>query len=207
MKKKNTHSSGFTLIELLFATAILGFMLTITLTTFIGVFRFYVWSGVTRTNQSASRELLSTITRDVAERNIVSVGNTINGQNTSVCLAQTTPGSTITTIKLEQAGTTITSTQYSDNTCSSPIAGTTVVISNPTMNVSSLGFEKIDGALNNPLLSSPDPSQQLLLRSSLQIRLTTTNGTVDTTTGKCRPADSFCDQSSYVTAVTERQGS
>lgn len=203
MKKKITLPNGFTLIELIFATAILGFMLTITLTTFIGVFRFYVWSGVTRTNQSAARELLSQIARDVAERNIVSVGDNINNQFTSVCLAQTTPGSEITTIKIKLTGTTVTTTEYSDNTCTGT-PGTTKIISNQTMNISSLGFEKIDGALNNPLLL-PSANQQLL-RSSLQIRLTTTNGIVDPSSGKCRPADNFCDQSSYITAITERQG-
>jgi prepilin-type N-terminal cleavage/methylation domain-containing protein len=70
--KKNIRKNGFTLVELLFACAILGFMLTITLTTFIGVFRFYLWARTTRTTQEAARQTLNTITREVQSNQISS---------------------------------------------------------------------------------------------------------------------------------------
>ena len=50
MISTNNHlngTKGFTLIELVFATTLLGIMLTLILSTFVGVFRFYVWAGTT----------------------------------------------------------------------------------------------------------------------------------------------------------------
>jgi len=201
IKHKKVHRpSGFTLIELLFATAILGFMLTVTLVTFIGVFRFYVWSGVTRTNQSSAREVLDVMARDIAERQVVATSNA----GKSVCLAQSSPGNGLPTIQISQTGTTITTQEYSDDLCQNVVANSTKTISNPSMNVTFLEFQKIEGALNNPILTGPNANQ---LRPSVEINITITNGTVDPVLNNCRAGDTFCDQAKFVTAVTQRQNS
>jgi prepilin-type N-terminal cleavage/methylation domain-containing protein len=183
------YTQGFTLIELVFATTLLGIMLTLILSTFIGVFRFYVWAGTTRVNQEYSRQLIDDISRTIQSKKITSVGAS------SICLSNydTEPiGST----KIQLDGTVVNNYSYSVIDCSGA-ATSTKVISNPNMKVNILNFVIIYGAYNNV-----EPAATL--KKSATIQMTTTNGVVDPTTLKCRVGDNFCDQATFNTAASER---
>jgi len=185
---------GFTMIELLFSTAILGFMLSMTIITFIGVFRFYVWAGTIRTNQSSARELMDTITREIASKKILSTSGS------SICLVDPSQDIPSTSVQILREGTTVKRNLYSSSgACSGGAISES--ISNPSLRVTELVFVKIDGAVNNPYVTGPNSS---LLHRSATIKMTIVNGTPDKGTKKCKPADNFCDVANYSTAVTER---
>lgn len=84
----HSKTKGFTLIELLFATIILGVMLTMTITTFIGVFRFYTWAGTTRVNQQNARQIIDDISRLISSRTVNTSASTRNpdGTYSDICL-------------------------------------------------------------------------------------------------------------------------
>lgn len=186
---KNTQ--GFTLIELVFATTLLGIMLTLILSTFIGVFRFYVWAGTTRVNQEYSRQLIDDISRTIQTKKITSVG----AAPSNICLSNydTEPiGST----KIQLDGTVVNNYSYNTIDCTGAVVSTKA-ISNPNMKINTLNFVMIYGAYNNV-----EPAATL--KKSTTIQMTTTNGIVDPTTLKCRVGDNFCDQATFNTAVSER---
>jgi|GEM_PF-2523613 len=212
IKLKNPVShqprQGFTLIELVFATVILGTMLTITMVTFVGVFRFYNWARTTRDNQVAARQALETITREIdgsvvlsaSDDNKLCLKNVSTGKgkriglntssfNFTFPIGTTANDTTIYSqeIKLNPTGT---------NCTSRLLVGTATTISNPTMKVSSLSF----GLIKNSINTSYVVSNAAQFRDSTTINMTVTNGTVDSN-GKCRVGDNFCDQAEYSTAV------
>ena len=181
------YTQGFTLIELVFATTLLGIMLTLILSTFIGVFRFYVWAGTTRVNQEYSRQLIDDISRTIQTKKITSVGAS------NICLSNydTEPiGST----KIQLDGTTVNNYSYNTIDCTGA-AVSTKAISNPNMKINSLNFVIIYGAYNNV---------DTTLKKSATVYMKTTNGVVDPVTLKCRVGDNFCDQAEFNTAASER---
>lgn len=200
IKPKN-NQTGFTLIELLFATVLLGIMLTIAISTFIGVFRFYVWAGTTRDNQASSRQLMDDISRNIASRKINSVED-LNGDPSTfeaICLDQAA-GSTDGPIKIYlDEGTKLVKIQkyLANPSCTSPLLGNSQTISNTNMKVSVLKFNIIYGAYNHS--EPPD----FVYKKSAVIDMTVTNGNVDVS-GECNPTDNFCDQAKFTTAVSER---
>lgn len=187
---------GFTLIELVFATAILGFMLTITLTTFIGVFRFYVWAGTTRTNQESARQVMDVMSREIASKKIVS-----SRDPSVICLADPTIPNPTVYDAIVLAGSQIEKRTYTNDQCNEGDV-LVEVISNQNLRVSVLNFVIINGALNNPLGGNLNPKRALLHKSAT-INMTIVNSQNPGIT-QCPPGDNFCDVASYVTAVTER---
>jgi prepilin-type N-terminal cleavage/methylation domain-containing protein len=190
IQNNRTTRRGFTLVELLFACAILGFMLTITLVTFIGVFRFYLWSRTTRTTQEASRQVLNTMTREIQARQIVSpVGGS------SLCLKDPVATPTEKSLKLFLRANTIQTQSYTDVACQNATAGSApTIISANAVSITSLTFAQVNG---------PGPD----VAKSVTIDMQATNGIPETTgpnAGKCRPTDNFCDQASFTTAVMQR---
>lgn len=192
MISTNNHlneTKGFTIIELVFATTLLGIMLTLILSTFVGVFRFYVWAGTTRVNQEYARQLVDDISRTIQTKKIYSA------TTGSICLNNyvTDPiGST----KIELVGTVVNYNNYNVYDCSGA-ASSIQAVSNPNLKINNLNFTKVYGAYNN---SEPDTG----LKNSAIIYLKTTNGIVDPATTKCRLGDNFCDQAEFITAVSER---
>lgn len=188
IQKKELGRNGFTLVELLFACAILGFMLTITLVTFIGVFRFYIWSKTTRTTQEASRQVLTTMTREIQSRQISSVRD--NG--TFLCLKDPSSISQPSySISLDKGR--ILTHGYSDKDCSTVLAGSVSTISAQTITVSNLKFTQVNGPTISPLI---------VPAKSVTIDMQVTNG--NAVNGVCAPADNFCDQATFTTAVMQR---
>jgi len=228
LKKLVSHKQkqGFTLIELLFATVILGTMITLTMITFIGVFRFYIWSRTTRNNQIAARQVMETMTREI-DANAV-IDDSGNGDKKRLCLKDPTTGNgkkigllsstngvvgteftfaagtsgSATTIYSQKFQITIVNNKPS---CNTPETGSTATaISNPNMKVSILQFNFINTSINSTY-PSLNPAQ---FRESTTIDMTVVNGGVIISTGddngKCKIGDNFCDVASYSTAVTGR---
>lgn len=195
-KSANKFSSGFTLIEFLFATVLISVMLTIVLTTFIGVFRFYVWSSTTRNNQSYTRDLLDSIGREVRSHKIYSA------TTSEICLSKSNPSSIQKTEKIYLQNNKVLLQEYSGDNCTSPLIGVEKSISNPALSVNQLDFLVINGALNSDSFISAHPE---FLRKSVTINLKVTNGIL--VSGACAPTDPFCDQVQYVTAENENNSS
>jgi prepilin-type N-terminal cleavage/methylation domain-containing protein len=209
------QKQGFTLIELLFATVILGTMITLTMITFIGVFRFYIWSRTTRNNQIAARQAMETMTREI-EANAV-IDDSGNADKKRLCLKDPTTGKgkkigllssptgqeftgtsgSTTTIYSQEFQITIVNNKPG---CNIPkVDSTATAISNANMKVSELKFNFINTSINSTY-PSLNPAQ---FRESTTIDMTVVNGAVDST-DRCKVGDNFCDVASYSTAVTGR---
>jgi prepilin-type N-terminal cleavage/methylation domain-containing protein len=207
------QKQGFTLIELLFATVILGTMITLTMITFIGVFRFYIWSRTTRNNQIAARQVMETMTREIGANAVIGLGD----DNRRICLKDPTTGNGRKIGLLSSAtGQEFTGTSGSTTTiysqefqitivnnkpgCNIPkVDSTATAISNANMKVSELKFNFINTSINSTY-PSLNPAQ---FRESTTIDMTVVNGAVDST-DRCKVGDNFCDVASYSTAVTGR---
>jgi prepilin-type N-terminal cleavage/methylation domain-containing protein len=216
-KKLVSHkqNQGFTLIELLFATVILGTMITLTMITFIGVFRFYIWSRTTRNNQIAARQVMETMTREI-EGSVV-ISDSGNGDNRRLCLKNTKTGEGKKIGLLDENrqqfsnGATLSSTTIYSQVFTVELVngvlgcktaqGLATAISNTNMKVSELKFNFINTSINTSYLSA-NPAQ---FRESTTIDMTVVNGAVIVSTGddngKCKVGDNFCDVASYSTAV------
>ncbi|MCX6805810.1 MAG: type II secretion system protein [Patescibacteria group bacterium] len=214
-KKLVSHkkNQGFTLIELLFATVILGTMITLTMITFIGVFRFYIWSRTTRNNQIAARQVMETMTREIegsaviddsgnADKKRLCLKNTTTGKGKKIGLLSSTNGTEFTfPVGTASNATTIYSQEFvaTATGCTTPV-GTATAISNPNMKVSKLEFNFINTSINTSYLIA-NPAQ---FRESTTIDMTVVNGAVITTgpdSGECKVGDNFCDIAKYSTAV------
>jgi prepilin-type N-terminal cleavage/methylation domain-containing protein len=210
------QKQGFTLIELLFATVILGTMITLTMITFIGVFRFYIWSRTTRNNQIAARQAMETMTREI-EGSVV-IDDSGNGDKKRLCLKNPTTGkgkkigllsNTNGIVGSEFERTSGSTTTIYSQEFTITAAGCTVAVGDPTailstvqtnMKVSNLQFNFINTSINSTY-PSLNPAQ---FRESTTIDMTVVNGAVDPATNKCKVGDNFCDVASYITAVTGR---
>ena len=221
-KKQVSHkqNQGFTLIELLFATVILGTMITLTMITFIGVFRFYIWSRTTRNNQIAARQVMETMTREIegsvviddsgnADKKRLCLKNTTTGKGKKIGLLSNAAGGEFTfAAGTTGSATTIYSQEFTVELvngvliCETAQNTTPTAISNPNMKVSILQFNFINTSINSTY-PSLNPAQ---FRESTTIDMTVVNGTVDPATNKCKIGDNFCDVASYTTAVAGQTG-
>ena len=220
---RQKQNQGFTLIELLFATVILGTMITLTMITFIGVFRFYIWSRTTRNNQIAARQVMETMTREI-EGSVV-IDDSGNGDKKRLCLKDPTTGKGKKIGLLSNAAggeftfaagttgsaTTIYSQEFTVELvngvliCETAQNTTPTAISNPNMKVSILQFNFINTSINSTY-PSLNPAQ---FRESTTIDMTVVNGGVITSgpdSGKCKIGDNFCDIAKYSTAVAGQTG-
>jgi prepilin-type N-terminal cleavage/methylation domain-containing protein len=213
---RHKQKQGFTLIELLFATVILGTMITLTMITFIGVFRFYIWSRTTRNNQIAARQAMETMTREI-EGSVV-VDDSGNADKKRLCLKDPTTGkgkkigllsNTNGIVGSEFEGTSGSTTTIYSQEFTITAAGCTVAVGPVTailstvqtnMKVSNLQFNFINTSINSTY-PSLNPAQ---FRESTTIDMTVVNGAVDPDTNICKIGDNFCDVASYSTAVTGR---
>ncbi len=195
MNTKIIQKNGFTLIELLFSIALIGFMLTIMLTTFIGVFRFYNWSKTTRTNQIEARKVMDIITKDVRSGKIAATyGGGICINRTDGLLINDIP------VKSELINTNSASQfqiQYFSNIDCYSSAGPSVIrtdtITSSNIKITNPNFIPVSG----PISGVVNPPK------SVVITFTVVNGT-PAADGKCAPGDNFCDTATFTTAVMER---
>lgn len=210
-KSKHSTTKGFTLIELLFATIILGVMLTMTITTFIGVFRFYTWAGTTRVNQQNSRQIMDDISRLISSRkvNTNTSASTRNpdGSYSSLCLYG--EGQESVKISLNYyiwLTNKVTIDRYPDGVddCTGAPSSTREISDNINTKVTRLEFVVIYGALNNSIYNDPNPVVQSSLKKSVEFTIDVINGTPSQGSDNCRVGDNFCDKTSYTSAVTER---
>lgn len=65
MKRLAKKQPGFTFVELMFAIVVLGTMLSLTMSIFIGMLRFYTFSNQIRQNQENGRNILDTMDREI----------------------------------------------------------------------------------------------------------------------------------------------
>ena len=215
--KSNTNHSlhnnkGFTLIELLFATIILGVMMTMTITTFIGVFRFYTWAGTTRINQQNSRQIMDDISRLIASRTVNdgAIVQNPNGTYSSLCLVNE-GGESIRLdsgqLLAQKLGSTdptykVTVYSYDNPNCESEFDSFKEISDNINTKVTKLEFDILYGALNNNIYTS-DPDDPRLKRS-VEFTIDVINGTPIPGTNDCKVGDNFCDKATYTSAVSER---
>jgi prepilin-type N-terminal cleavage/methylation domain-containing protein len=187
---KTTHRGGFTLIELVFAIALLGFMLTITLSTFIGVFRFYNWSNTTRQSQQQARTLLETLTREIRLKKVVSsTGN-------SICLRPVDQPATSESINLSSNNVVMQTFGTAD--CSG-VGGTSTTLNGPRLVVQSLSFGIVYGAQGIPVVAGGTK-----INPTVVIGLNTIIGNAVALPGGgigCATTDNFCSTAKYNTAV------
>ncbi len=195
MNTKIIQKNGFTLIELLFSIALIGFMLTIMLTTFIGVFRFYNWSKTTRNTQVAARSVMDIITKEVRAGKITATyGGGMCVNRTDGFLINDIP------VKSELINTNPTNQfqiQYFSNLdCYAPGGVTPIrtdTISSSTVNIINPNFTLVNGPVSG-VSNAP---------KSVVVSFTVVNGT-PAADGKCTPSDNFCDTANFTTAVMER---
>ena len=212
------QKQGFTLIELLFATVILGTMITLTMITFIGVFRFYIWSRTTRNNQIAARQAMETMTREIEANAVIDDSGNLDkkrlclkdpttGKGKKIGLLSTATGQEFTfAAGTSGSATTIYSQEFTVTAtgCTTAV-GSATAISNANMKVSILQFNFINTSINSTY-PSLNPAQ---FRESTTIDMTVVNGGVITSgpdSGKCKIGDNFCDVASYTTAVAGQTG-
>ena len=200
---KHHKRAGFTLIELLFAMALLGFMLTITISTFIGVFRFYNWSNYTRQTQQQARSLMETLTREIRFQPVVRVYDSASmGYNNAICVNSTDNKSSK---RIAQQTTQVVKIEYNIPECGLNLgslpagsAGPPIILaSGPQLRIGSLRFAEILGyngaSTNNP---------------SVRMHLQVATGTLAVPTGGgfvCNPGDNFCGTADFTTVVNGRQ--
>jgi len=214
MNTKNTitpvahvKTKGFTLIELLFATIILGVMLTMIITTFIGVFRFYTWAGTTRVNQQNARQIMDDISRLIASRTVNTTASTRNPDGTYSRLCLYGEGQESIRISLNYYNwltNRVTVDRYPNgvNDCTGIPSSTREISDNVNTKVTKLEFNIVYGALNNSIYNNnpDDPS----LKKSVEFTIDVLNGPPSQGNDNCRVGDNFCDKASYTTAVSER---
>jgi len=192
MKIKITFNKrGFTLIEHLFSVIILGFMLTICLSTFVGIFRFYTWSSTTRTTQSTARQAMDIISRDVSSGSL----NISASTSSEICIKNSTSTSekiSVNTNKQLQKQT------FSTDDCTpivGPLGGPTTQVLTPIgVNVTSLNLEYVTTASNTSYANN--------YRYSAVINIVITNGIADNL-GNCLATNIFCDKASFSTVSSE----
>lgn len=193
MNTKTTQNSGFTLIELLFSIALIGFMLTIMLTTFIGVFRFYNWSKTTRNTQVVARNVLDIITKEVR------TGKIYGSSGSFICINRT-DGFSVSDIQVKSEKISVVSNQfqiqyYSGINCStSTLLTPTNIISPSNMTITNSSFSVVNGPNVDSVKNPPN---------SVVVTFTVVNGK-PAADGKCTPGDNFCDLATFTTAVMER---
>lgn len=203
-KAINKKKSGFTLIELLFALALLGFMLTIGISTFIGVFRFYNWSTNIRQSQQQARSLMETLTREIRLQKVVRTyqavppGVTIDYDN-GICLNSPEDPQKSKSILLHFSGRIeVIKTEYTQSNCVSSSALTpTVIAGGDQLRVGRLSFSQVFGARPVAGTIQVDPSVIIDLRVATGARAEVAPGGGFT----CPPADSFCGTANFITAV------
>lgn len=206
---KNSTLKGFTLIELLFATIILGVMLTMTITTFIGVFRFYTWAGTTRVNQQNSRQIMDDIGRLISSRTVNVDASTRNPDGTYSSLCLIGEGQETIKISLNYFGiltnkVTVDRYPVGINDCTGLPNSTREISDNINTKVTKLEFEIVYGALNNSIYTDLDPNVQATLKKSVIFTIDVINGTPIRGTNDCKIGDNFCDKATYTSAVSER---
>lgn len=207
----HNETQGFTLIELLFATIILGVMLTMTITTFIGVFRFYTWAGTTRVNQQNARQIMDDISRLIASRkvNTNTPASTRKPDGTYSSLCFYGEGQESIKISLNYGNfltNKVTVDRYAEteNDCVGQLISRGEISDNINTKVTKLEFVVVYGALNNSIYSNSDPDIQANLKKSVEFTIDVINGTPSQGTDNCMVGDNFCDKASYTSAVSER---
>ena len=191
--KITTSKNGFTLIELIFSIALISFMLTTVLVTFLGVFRFYLWSQTINANQISSRQLLTNITKDIQSGVVDSAGAG------SICINTPNSIEAKSIYYFLDANHQVHKKLLGSPSCSPLNLVSEEIVSNPSLTINLLDFAVVRGATGNRCLSSICTPP---LRQTVTINLEVTNGLPDTT-GKCKPSDNFCNQAFFITAANE----
>lgn len=200
MNKKIIQNSGFTLIELLFSIALIGFMLTIMLTTFIGVFRFYNWSKTTRNTQVAARSTLDTITKEIRTGKIYSVtGSKMCVNRTDGLVINSLP---VKSELIQLNGTRFEILYFSGDNCS--VSGGSTLLQTDVVSSADVKFATpVSGSVFR-LVKGPAPDTPTNPKpQSVIVSFRAVNGQ-PAADGKCAPSDNFCDISTFTTAVMER---
>lgn len=199
--KRRSVKPAFTVLELTFAIVVIGVMMTIVLSTILGMLRFYSFASTVRVNQAAGRQVLDDIDRQIRFATIITPTKAVPSAN-QVCVADT---KNQVLYSYEAVGSAVQKTTYSYSGSAIPAScavGGTVTqtsqgnITPATMHVAGLNFTRTAGA---PIASNTDAA-------AIVITMPFVNGTVDPSTGKCRPGDIYCSALQFSTAVNIRNG-
>lgn len=201
--KKTVTKPAFTVLELTFAIVVIGVMMTIVLSTIIGMLRFYSFAGTVRTNQAAGRQVMDDIDRQIRFSVLVfpskppgpTTGNKICVADTKnqVLYSYEALNSAVQKTTYSYSGTTVPTSCSTGGTVTQTAQGN---ITPTSMKVTGLSFTRTAGA---PIASNP-------AAASVVITMPFVNGTPDSSTGKCKPGDIYCSTLQFSTAVNIRNG-
>ncbi len=204
MTRKYKKQAGFTLLELLFAIIVLGVMMSIVLTTIIGMLRFYTFSNTVRDNQQNARNIVDTLSREVRFSTLI--------------MPETNPGNMLCVAdvknkkltKYELSNNAIVRTQYSyansqlidTENCDGTnpglitIGNPNVAITTPKMYIKSFEVIRTAGA---PVFTEEDVAGVI-------VKMSYRTGNVNTVTGDCNTGDIYCSPLNLETAINIRGG-
>ncbi len=194
---------GFTIIELLFAVVVLGVMLSLVMTTIIGMLRFYTFANYIRENQQNGRNVLDTITREVRFGSLVLPSEA--APNSSILCVSDDRKKTLT--RYERQGSTLVRTQfgYPNIELSQVIncdgSGGATVIS-PTKQVSGVKMTVTNFVVNR---TAGAPGTATDKATAVRISFSYGTGSVNAV-GGCDPGDIYCSVLSLTTAINIRGG-
>lgn len=195
---------GFTLIELLFAVVVLGVMLSLVMTTIIGMLRFYTFANYIRENQQNGRNMLDTMTREIRFGSLVLPSESSPNNQTVLCVSD---DRNKILIRYERVGSTLLRSQYSyaNRELSSVVAcdgsgGATVIsqnqqVSSRNMTVTNFVVDRTAGA----------PGTASDKATAARIAFSYGTGSVNAS-GGCDPGDIYCSVLTLNTAVNIRGG-
>lgn len=199
--KRPATKPAFTVLELTFAIVVIGVMMAIVLSTIIGMLRFYSFASTVRVNQSAGRQVMDDIDRQIRFSTIVTPAKAAPTAN-KICVADT---KNQILYSYEAVGSAVQKTTYNYTGSTVPagcVVGGNVTqtgqgnITPATMKVTGLSFTRTAGA----------PIDNGSSAAAVVITMPFTNGTPDPATGKCSPGDIYCSALQFSTAVNIRNG-
>jgi len=210
MKKFTKKQPGFTFVELLFAIVVMGTMFSLALVVFIGMLRFYVFAGTVRQNQENSRNVLTSISKEIRFGELL-VPNTSQLSGNSVCVYNNDTNKTVliefssNTIKKYESKSTfatlaLAKTQLSSSACS--ISDTQSDIYNllpPNSYVVSFNINLTRGAKSEAFTDVAAVTINL-------VNITKSSNSVLVDGNKCNPKDIYCNSLTLNTAVGIRGG-
>lgn len=199
--KKRKNQPGFTLLELLFAIIVLGVMMSIVLTTIIGMLRFYTFANTVRENQQNARNIIDSLAREVRfgtlvmpqsnPGSILCVADTKNKRLTKYALLN----NSIVRTQYSYANSQLTEGEECNESSGLTVISENVAVTTPKMFIKSFEVIRTEGA---QFATNTDVAAVI-------VRMSYRTGSVDDS-GDCKPGNIYCSPLNLETAINIRGG-
>lgn len=203
MKKTPKTQPGFTFVELMFAIVVLGTMLSLTMSIFVGMLRFYTFSNQIRQNQQNGRNILDSMDREIRFSQLVdaAVKNDPGVKSDYLCVYNESQRKAIKYYKapnsynLKKLEFTASELAVAKSGCENQTDGKIVNLAN--MKVDVFEVVKTQGAAFSDKAST----------GAVKIRLSfvTGNASADAAGLYCETRNIYCNKLEYNTVVNLRQ--